>query len=69
MPRSSATAPGRTSSASATWKEASTFLAAGLHGLLRGDIQARLPELASWPLPTPAGVRQAKLTVLRAALN
>ena len=43
---------------------------AAQHGdLLRGDTHARLPELANWTLPPPGGVRQARLTVLRAALN
>ena len=45
------------------------FWQLGFDGLLRGDTHARLPELANWTLPPPGGVRQAKLTVLRAALN
>jgi hypothetical protein len=45
------------------------FWQLGFDGLLRGDTHARLPELANWTLPPPDGVRQAKLTVLRAALN
>jgi hypothetical protein len=45
------------------------FWQLGFDGLLRGDTYARLPELANWTLPPPGGVRQAKLTVLRAALN
>jgi hypothetical protein len=45
------------------------FWQLGFDGLLRGDTYARLPELANWTLPPPGAVRQAKLTVLRAALN
>jgi hypothetical protein len=45
------------------------FWQLGFDGLLRGDTQARLHELANWTLPPPGGVRQARLTVLRAALN
>lgn len=45
------------------------FWQLGLDSLLRGDTQARLPELAGGTLTPPDAVRQAKLTVLRAALN
>lgn len=45
------------------------FWQLGFDGLLRGDTHVRLPELANWTLPPPTLMRQAKLTVLRAALN
>lgn len=45
------------------------FWQLGFDGLLRGDTYARQPQLAGWTPPPPDGVRQAKLAVLRAALN
>ncbi len=44
------------------------FWQLGFDRLLRGDTQARLPEFADRTLPADS-LRQAKLTVLRAALN
>jgi hypothetical protein len=45
------------------------FWQLGFDGFLRGDTHVRLPQLGGWALPPPGGVRQAKLTVLRATLN